>query len=1247
MLNRNAPIAVCLCASALAAFGQQGTRYVVEFSGAQLQAFSADSNSATPVFNANLDPNPPTGVSQMIAKPDGSKFYIMSSTGIQSITPAFAANSFNSISGISGTPTAMAMSPDGKYLYVGATGLYIINTSNDTIIPNTVPIGSAYIVGIVFSADSQYAYVLTSEALGSSISQVSTAGQTIMGQPLSLPNGCTSSATPVNVSGQTVAAGNPLCFITVSPDQLIYVSNGYYIYEVNPATLALTSTTSGIISTNTSTIGPLRFTPDGSTAYAVDLTPSVTGRSLLQVTLATHAFSELNYLNSGMVVPTFVDVLPVSATRVFAYTSSDPTQLNPTTLFDVTPTPFSAAPSTSLSGVPTTVISNTVGAVISNEQTGAQNLYILQANGNQTDFNKINLTTNSVVVSGLAALGAGPLEFVAVPPQTGAAQFIQFNNNQTLAAGATSAPLAAALATSAGIPVYNVPVTYSAGSTGIVVNNPTPTTNGAGFVQSTVTIPSTLASGSYSIAVSGAGVSATFTVVVQGSGNPTTPSGASQVTIVGGQGMLLYSLSGSYQCEDIYPFASNVPGISNGSQCPLTILVTDTHGNPLANEPVTFSVTQGTGGALGAAGTVTDSNGLASAIFLPLSTFNCVANFEGTQVTASTAVGTATFYETTIDQSMPNACPSPYQALFALLTPMAPYTITAGEGDTIPNAIQYQITSPNVLQAGAPIPNVSIRLSSALDPDMTSPNAVATPPGTLNTCQGNNLSNSNGIVSCNIQVACQLGPATLGVVIGEASFDTRISLNVGPGTSRTLNLVSGNNQSGHSGQTLGTTLVATITDKCGTAVSGVPVTWQVTGGSATLTNTVSVSNINGDVSTGVVLGQTPGPVVVTVSLSGGATLTFNATNNATVGSLTLTSGGGQTTMENQAFAQPLVFTAKDTNGNPVSGVQVNFAIVSGSATLSATSATTTTAGQASVSVTAGASPGTVTVQATYATFTASASLTVQAPGPVLSSTSFTNTASGKQGLVPCGFATATGSGLLSSANEFVPGNPLGLLTLPLPYTVAGISISVSTAGNTVPAPIDFVSSVNGVQTLVFQTPCETVPGTATVAVTINAGTSNAVTTPVPNVPVYAAQPGVFTYAGPNGATYAYLIDTNNNAISPSNLARPGGTYFLVATNLGQTTPRAVTDSSGNGSQTIPISQVIVGIDNEGVPVLAVQYVAIGVYYVEFQLPATACASNNQPQPCSPTGTNLPLTLGEIVNGQTVYDGEYSYLAGVQ
>ncbi|MBV8846581.1 MAG: hypothetical protein JO307_27565, partial [Bryobacterales bacterium] len=143
------------------------------------------------------------------------------------------------------------------------------------------------------------------------------------------------------------------------------------------------------------------------------------------------------------------------------------------------------------------------------------------------------------------------------------------------------------------------------------------------------------------------------------------------------------------------------------------------------------------------------------------------------------------------------------------------------------------------------------------------------------------------------------------------------------------------------------------------------------------------------------------------------------------------------------------------------------------------------------------------------------------------------------------------------------------------------------------------------------------------------------TTTVTGVQVLAAQPGIFTYVGPNGKLYGAVIrGVDGSYVTPSNLARRGETYFLVATGLGQTTPQASTNAAGTG-QTVN-NQVIVGIQNVGMPVVSVQYVAVGVYYVGFQIPIDATQ-----------GVDQNLAIGEVVGGQTVYDNQGALLPGVQ
>src|SRR5579885_1334349 len=108
MLNRNVSLGVCLLTASLAAFGDasSGTQYVVEFppsnsSGTRFQGFIATANSQNPVFDANG----PTNVSQIVFKPDGTKSYILGTSGVQSVDPAFSSTSCHPINGISGPPT--------------------------------------------------------------------------------------------------------------------------------------------------------------------------------------------------------------------------------------------------------------------------------------------------------------------------------------------------------------------------------------------------------------------------------------------------------------------------------------------------------------------------------------------------------------------------------------------------------------------------------------------------------------------------------------------------------------------------------------------------------------------------------------------------------------------------------------------------------------------------------------------------------------------------------------------------------------------------------------------------------------------------------------------------------------------------------------------------------------------------------------------------------------------------------------
>jgi uncharacterized protein (TIGR03437 family) len=315
----------------------------------------------------------------------------------------------------------------------------------------------------------------------------------------------------------------------------------------------------------------------------------------------------------------------------------------------------------------------------------------------------------------------------------------------------------------------------------------------------------------------------------------------------------------------------------------------------------------------------------------------------------------------------------------------------------------------------------------------------------------------------------------------------------------------------------------------------------------------------------------------------------------------------------------------DSRGNPIPGITVTFNIVSGSGSVNPPTLNTDAQGRAATTVTAGATAGIITISATAGGISASASVTSKPPGIPLTPTSFFNAASFAPGLVPCGLSTAIGNGLAAAIQGVVNGSSgFG----PLPYTLGGLSITI----NGIPVPLYSLANSNGVQQVTFQTPCETPVGSATVVVTVNGGS-----TTVAGVQVFQAQPGVFTYAGPNGMLYGAVIRAlDGSYVTPSNLAHRGETYYLVATGLGQVSPATITNAAGTGAQTVA-APVIVGVNNAGVPTNPAQYLqgSIGIYIVGFQIPTAAV-----------TGTNQPLALAIVLNNQTIFGTQTLFIPGV-
>jgi hypothetical protein len=705
---------VCLAAS-IAAFGQPGAGFLFQLPG-------QNSSANTPIYgypysasplNPSINTLGPTGTYQIVAKPDGSGFYVLGTT-LQVANQNFS--SFTTINGISGTPTAVAVSPDGQYAVIGAGSVYVLSASSNAILFNSTTNGT--IVGIAISRDSKFAYVLSNGPGASYVNQINL-------------------VTKSNATSFPLQLGGNATSISFSPLNLLYVTATNRIYEIDPVQLQVT--TNGTLTPN-GTAGPLRYTPDGTTAYCVNQSSNVTGPALFQITLATHSISFWPTANPTPPTP-LDDVLVAGNGRIFAVSYSA------ATLYDVVTSPLGLTVS-SLSSI-VNVQGGVQAAAVSNELPSALYLYLLVANGGTENLYRISLATNQVSAQ-VSSPTVGPLQFVGVPPQTGPGSFITYNSTLTVAQGATSPPLIARVLDLTGRPIFNLQVSFTTPSTnGVVINTPNPTTNADGWVQTTITAPA--AQGTYTITLTAGTANTTFTITVPGvggTGGP-GPNGVTQVTIVTGNGKLVQTGFGT-----------------GGDGDPLTVLVTDVNGNPLQGVAVNFAVTSGTGNVVnyynadGTPGTTTDKNGMARSDFYAQTPAGN-NDFEVETIVASTPYGSVSFYEIeyayliigTTHPAFPptvvpmgNGCPNPCNVTL----PEGGVAQNALSGLILANSIP-QLNCPTSSSSVCPIPDVGLRIVN--DATNLSPSPYAT-------CNASStLSDPNtGVASCNVQSVCRLPP---------------------------------------------------------------------------------------------------------------------------------------------------------------------------------------------------------------------------------------------------------------------------------------------------------------------------------------------------------------------------------------------------------------------------------------------------------------------------------------------------------
>ncbi|WP_063299950.1 beta strand repeat-containing protein [Pseudovibrio sp. WM33] len=486
------------------------------------------------------------------------------------------------------------------------------------------------------------------------------------------------------------------------------------------------------------------------------------------------------------------------------------------------------------------------------------------------------------------------------------------NNQNTEISTSFSNPLVVTVTDSGGDPVANETVTFTAPATGASLSSvtQTATTDASGVASLSATANAT--SGSYVVEASVGGVAATADFSL------TNDTGAAASIVV---------TSGNNQNT----------AISSAFTNPLVVTVTDSGGNPVASETVTFTA-PATGASLSSVTqtATTNASGVASL-----------------SVTANAASGAYV-----VEASVGGVAATADFSLINNTGAASAVSVTSGNNQS--TAISSAFTNPLVVtvtdSGGNPVASETVTFTApATGASLSSVTQTAT-------------TNASGVASLSVTANATSGAyvveASVGGVVATADF----SLTNNTGAASLVAVTSGNNQSTAISSAFTNPLVVTVTDSGGNPVASETVTFTApaTGASLSSVSQTATTNASGMASLGATANATNGSYVVEASVGGVvATADFSLSNTSGPSSIVVSSGNNQSTEISNSFSDPLVVAVTDAGGNPVANETITFTAPSSGASLTVVTQTATTnaAGIASLTVTANDTVGSYVVEA--------------------------------------------------------------------------------------------------------------------------------------------------------------------------------------------------------------------------------------------------------------------------------------------
>ena len=288
---------------------------------------------------------------------------------------------------------------------------------------------------------------------------------------------------------------------------------------------------------------------------------------------------------------------------------------------------------------------------------------------------------------------------------------------------------------------------------------------------------------------------------------------------------------------------------------PFVVSVLDLNGAAFAGVVVTFAVTAG-GGTLSATTVTTDANGRARSTLT-------LGPDPGMNTVAATVAGLepVTFTATAVEQT---------------------HSLTKVSGDGQQGPASTQLAEPFVVsvldQGGSPLAGVAVTFAVTAGEGLLSSTTDAN-PCTIeeSTSSITSTTDANGQAAARLTLGSQPGTNTVEATVEGLEPETFTATATEQAMPHSLTKVCGDSQEGTAIVLLDEPLVVFVSDEEGAAMAGVVVSFAVTAGGGTLSDTTGTTDANGRAATRLTLGIEAGTNAVAATVEGLEPVTFTAT----------------------------------------------------------------------------------------------------------------------------------------------------------------------------------------------------------------------------------------------------------------------------------------------------------------------------------------------------------------------------------